>query len=68
MTMFQTLRRMMASTAAPLKIECEGCGRRVAWDQPTAFARLGPDASPHDIRRRLVCGQCGNRQAVRLWI
>jgi hypothetical protein len=41
--MFQTLRRMMAESAT-LKIECED----------EAFKRLGPDATPYDIRRRLV--------------
>jgi hypothetical protein len=65
--MFQNLRRMMAE-GATLKIECEACGKRTAWTQDQAFKRLGPDAMPYDIRRRLVCGECGAAGWVRVWI
>lgn len=65
--MFQNLRRMMVESAT-LKIECEGCHRRTAWTQDEAFKRLGPDATPYEIRRRLVCGGCGVAGWARVWI
>ena len=64
--MFQTLARTMDPRAA-LRIECEGCGRRVAWTKEQACRRLGPDSTPHDVRRRLRCSQCDSR-TVRVWI
>jgi hypothetical protein len=64
--MFQNLRRMLAQSAT-LKIECEASGRRTAWTQGEAFKRLGPDATPFDIRRRLVCGGCGTAGWARIW-
>ena len=67
MTMFQNLRRMMAS-AATLKIGCEGCGHEATWTSAQALQRLGPDAMPFDIRRRLVCGSCGRTGRSRVWI
>jgi hypothetical protein len=67
MTMFQNLHRMM-NGAQTLKIECEGCQRRATWSRDEAFRRLGPDATPSDIRRRLVCGGCGTAGWVRVWI
>lgn len=33
-----------------------------------AFERLGADASPHVIRRRLICSSCGARGYVEVWI
>lgn len=65
--MFQTLHRMMAGSAT-LKIECEACRRRTTWSQDEAFKRLGPDATPYDVRRRLVCGGCGTAGWARVWI
>ena len=67
MTMFQNLRRMMGQ-GGTLKIECEACGRRAIWTQDQAFKRLGPDAIPADIRRRLVCGGCGVAGRAHVWI
>jgi ribosomal protein S27E len=65
--MFQNLRRSMAQSAT-LKIECESCAHRTEWGQAEAFDKLGPDASPYEIRRRLRCNKCGDRQHVRVWI
>lgn len=67
MTMFQNLNRMMGQGGS-LKIECEPCGRRATWSQEEAFKRLGPDATPPDIRRRLVCGDCGIAGRAHVWI
>lgn len=65
MTMFQNLHRSLAR-GATLKIACAGCGRTAAWSQGEAFRRLGPDATPADVRRRLVCRACGG--PARVWI
>ena len=67
MTMFQTLHRMMAN-AATLKIACEACGHEATWTSAQAFKRLGPDAAPFDIRRRLVCSACGRAGRAKVWI
>ncbi len=67
MTMFQTLHRMMAN-ATTLKIACEGCGHRANWTCAEAFQRLGSDATPFEIRRRLTCGGCGQPDRARVWI
>jgi len=67
MTMFQTLRRVMHG-AMTLKIVCEACGRQAAWTVAEAFARLGPDATPFEARRRLKCGGCGRKGHIRVWI
>lgn len=67
MTMFQNLRRMMGE-AQTLKIRCEACKRGTEWNREEAFRRLGPDATPSDARRRLVCGECGSAGWARVWI
>jgi DNA-directed RNA polymerase subunit RPC12/RpoP len=67
MTMFQNLRRMMPERST-LKIECEPCGHQATWSQDQAFRRLGPDATPFEIRRRLRCDECGVRGRSRVWI
>ncbi|HEY0435963.1 MAG TPA: hypothetical protein VGC92_04945 [Phenylobacterium sp.] len=67
MTMFQNLRRTMAG-AATLKILCEGCGHGATWTHAQAFGRLGADATPFEIRRRLACGACGRAGRVLVWI
>lgn len=67
MTMFQTLHRMMGG-AATLKIACEACGHQATWTSDQAIGRLGPDAIPVDIRRRLKCGSCGVVGRSRVWI
>ncbi len=65
--MFQNLGRMMGPTST-LKIECEACGRQAVWTQEQAFKRLGPDAIPADVRRRLACLACGQGGKARVWI
>jgi DNA-directed RNA polymerase subunit RPC12/RpoP len=65
--MFQNLHRMMASGEV-LKIACEDCGHRATWTRDDAFRRLGPDATPTDIHRRLVCEGCGAARRARVWI
>ncbi len=67
MTMFQTLHRMMTG-AATLKIACDGCGHQATWTAHQAFERLGPDATPFDIRRRLICGAGGRAGRAKVWI
>jgi len=67
MTMFQNLHRMMDGSAT-LKIRCEACDHRATWTRDAAFRRLGPDATPFDIRRRLVCAGCGVAGWAHVWI
>ena len=67
MTMFQTLHRMMGG-AATLKMSCEKCGYEATWTSAQAKHRLGPDATPMECRRRLVCSRCGVVGQVRVWI
>ncbi|WP_372784811.1 hypothetical protein [Phenylobacterium sp.] len=50
-----------------MKIIC-ACGHQVTWTCGQAFARLGPDAMPFDIRRRLSCTACGRVGFARAWI
>lgn len=64
--MFQTLHRMM-NGAATLKITC-ACGHAVTWTSAQAFARLGPDATPFEIRQRLACTVCGRTGHARACI
>ncbi|CAN7660123.1 hypothetical protein LJR225_005250 [Phenylobacterium sp. LjRoot225] len=66
MMMFQTLQRVM-SPADTLKMECGRCGHAAEWPQATALRRIGPDATPAEVRRRLRCGKCGAGD-VKAWI
>ena len=65
MTMFQNLRRMMRESQT-LKIHCLACDHGAEWTQAEAFAWLGPDVTPFEIREKLVCRLCGGR--ARVWI
>jgi hypothetical protein len=68
MLMFQTLTRVMRSPADTLKIACEACGRRTVWTRDEAFERLGPGATPYDVRARLRCSACGAARRAHAWI
>ena len=67
MMMFQTLQRVM-EPADTLKIRCERCGHGATWSRQTAFARIGADAMPADVRRRLHCSRCGETRDLKVWI
>lgn len=67
MTMFQTLHPSFAPSQT-LKIECAACGRRSIWTQAQAVGRHSPDATPADVRQRLVCSACGVGGVARVWI
>ena len=60
-TMFQTLARVMTRPGQTLKLRCGSCDHEAAWPRARAFAVLGADCSPHDVRRRVKCGRCGER-------
>jgi hypothetical protein len=64
-TMFQNLARMMGG-AETLKMRCERCDHAVTWTRDEAFRWLGPDATPMEVRRRLVCRLC--RGPAQVWI
>ena len=68
MTMFQNLRRMLPG-GGTLKVRCvnEGCGHEANLTRDEAFRLFGGDATPRDIRLRLVCGVCG-RERPHVWI
>jgi hypothetical protein len=68
MMMFPTLMRTMLSPSDTLKIECEACGRQVAWTRAQAFERLGEGAMPSDVWGRLRCSACGTSRRARTWI
>jgi hypothetical protein len=65
--MFQNLHRSLRRDQT-LKIACEGCDHQTIWTASEAFARLGPDATPFEIRRRLGCSACGHKGRARFWI
>ncbi len=58
----------MMANGGTLKIECEACQHRATWTQDEPFQRLGPDATPYEVRRRLICGGCGSAGWMRVWI
>ncbi len=66
MALFENLHRTLGRHQT-LKILCR-CGHRAEWTQAQAFARLGSDATPADVRRKLLCGRCGRTADVQLWI
>jgi len=66
MTMFQNLFRSMQPHGR-LQAECETCARRTVWSKEQACRIFGPEATPADIRRRLICTDCGQATA-RVWI
>jgi DNA-directed RNA polymerase subunit RPC12/RpoP len=59
--MFQNLHRTMTQ-GRPLRLACQDCDHRAAWDRAEAIARCGPDATPMDLRARLRCSACGSRR------
>jgi hypothetical protein len=67
--MFQNLRRCMSETDT-LKLRCcrTGCGHVGEWNREQAFFIFGPDAAPYDISKRSRCGQCGERNAIHVYI
>ena len=38
------------------------------WTQAQAVGRHSPDATPADVRQRLVCSACGVGGVARVWI
>jgi endogenous inhibitor of DNA gyrase (YacG/DUF329 family) len=64
--MFQNLHRSMEGHER-LSAQCEACGRKAVWSKEQACRIFGPDATPADVRRRLVCTDCGKATA-RVWI
>ena len=68
MAMFETLARVMTDPRATLKIKCGACLHDAVWTRLEAFARLGSDSAPYDIRRKLICGKCGGRSQISVWV
>jgi hypothetical protein len=61
MTMFETLAKVMSSSADTLKIHCLACQHRAVWTRQEAFDRLGPDSGPYIVGKKLICERCGAR-------
>jgi hypothetical protein len=61
--MFQNLHRVLGGGRS-LQLQCGACGHRTVWTPQEAFRRAGAEATPMDLRRRLICGRCGARQAI----
>jgi ribosomal protein L37E len=66
--MFETLQRVMSNGGDRLKLRCEACGHGAEMTREQSFAAFGPDASPFEIRRRVVCTACGARGQSTAWI
>jgi hypothetical protein len=61
--MFQNLRRMLRGGRG-LQLTCGACGHAAVWTPDEAIRRLGGEATPSDVRRRLVCSRCGAVRAI----
>jgi hypothetical protein len=61
--MFQNLHRMLRG-GRTLDLTCGACGHSVRWGPGIAFQRLGPDATPFEVRRKLVCSRCGAAEVL----
>ncbi len=66
--MFETLQRVMSDAGDRLKLRCEACGHGAEMTRERSFATFGPDASPFEIRRRVVCTVCRARGRSSVWI
>ena len=65
MQMFQTIPRTMPRHGH-LLVACGRCGHRRHYDYTSAARTFGPDATPPDVRRRLVCSKCGERKVFKV--
>ncbi len=66
--MFETLQKVMSNAADTLKLHCEVCGHGADMTRERSFSKFGPDASPLEIRRRVICSGCGARGQTKVWI
>lgn len=67
MQMFQTLARTMANYSL-LHANCGACNHTKTFSYAAAVRAFGPDAKPWDVRDKLVCSKCGERQRINIWI
>lgn len=66
--MFQTLGRVMLSSADTLTLKCLACGHERKLDRKTAFGLFGERATPYDVRSNAYCSVCGERRRIDAWI
>jgi DNA-directed RNA polymerase subunit RPC12/RpoP len=66
--MFETLNRVMSKAGDTLKLRCEACGHRADMTRERSLSAFGPDASPFEIRHRVVCTACGARGQSAAWV
>jgi len=64
MPQIETLGRLMNSDTDRLRLACQKCGHLVEQPRREAWAVWGMQATPHAIRRRAKCANCGERNLV----
>lgn len=65
--MFQTIVRSMAQYSL-LHAGCGACNHIKTFSYVAAATTFGPDATPADVRNRLVCSRCGERRRINIWV
>ena len=64
MGQIETLGRIMESEADRLKLACDACGHKTEYARRDAWRIFGMQATPHTIRKRAKCIQCGERARI----
>jgi DNA-directed RNA polymerase subunit RPC12/RpoP len=64
MAQIETLGRIMNSDTDTLKLECKSCGHKTEYARRDAWTIWGMNATPHMIRKRAKCIQCGERALI----
>lgn len=67
MGMFETLGKVMGPTDR-LRAACLVCGRTATWTREEAVAAFGEFAPPWQVRQRVRCADCGERDQVTVTI
>jgi DNA-directed RNA polymerase subunit RPC12/RpoP len=62
--MYETLEKIMLAATQTLKLRCEACNHTAELSRRDAFARFGMHASAYQIRRRVRCQACGEKDRI----
>lgn len=65
---FDILGTVMDDPRTVLQFKCSNCGHQAVWKRDRAIGTFGSGAVPNDIRRRIKCGNCGEKSRVNAWI
>jgi ribosomal protein S27AE len=60
----ESLANQMNVASQRLRISCGKCGHAIEYPRDAAWRIWGMHATPHSIRRRAKCSECGNRNLV----